>query len=144
MPAEPDARTNDLARIIVDAAIHVHRALGNGLLESAYELCLAHVLRKRGLAVEVQLPMPVIFDGVNLGTPYRLDILVECLVVVEVKAVEIILPVHEAQLLSYLRLGNFHLGLLLNFHAPLMKDGIMRRLNPVWDPSAGPTIGKEN
>ena len=141
MPLEPDTRTNEVAQIIVDASIYVHRELGNGLLESAYELCLAHVLRKRGLLVEQQVPMPVIFDGVNLGSPYRLDLLVGRLVVVELKTVDRISPLHEAQLLSYLRLGNFHLGLLLNFHAALMTDGIMRRLNPAWNPSAGPTIG---
>jgi len=131
---EPDSKTNEVARIIVDSAIYIHRELGNGLLEGAYELCLAHVLRKRGLYVERQVPMPIIIDGVNLGTPYRLDLLVENCVVVELKSVEKILPIHEAQLISYLRLGNFHLGLLLNFHAALMKEGIIRRINPTWNP----------
>ena len=142
MPQEPNTRTNEIAQVIVDSALYVHRELGNGLLESAYELCLAHILRKRGLKVEQQVPMPVVFDGVNLGTPYRLDLLVERVVVVELKTVDRILPIHEAQLLSYLRLGNFHLGLLLNFHEVLMKDGILRRLNPAWQPVVGPTSGR--
>ena len=115
--------------MIVDAAIAVHKALGPGLLESAYEACLLYELRKRGLRVESQVPLPVIYESVHLEIGYRIDLLVENVIVIELKACEAIAPVHRIQLLSYLKLGNKPLGLLLNFHVALMKDGIVRMKN---------------
>jgi GxxExxY protein len=106
----------------------VHRALGPGLLESAYEECLCHELTLRRLAFERQKPLPVEYKGTKLDCGYRLDLLVEALVVVEIKAVEVIQPIHEAQLLTYLKLGGWKLGLLINFNVPFLKDGIRRRI----------------
>jgi GxxExxY protein len=114
---------------IVDAAIAVHTALGPGALESAYEACLAWELRRRGRDVVTQVAIPIVYRGVRLDAGYRLDLLVDDAVVVEVKAVSKLLPVHEAQLLSYLRLGDYRLGLLINFHVPALVDGIRRRVN---------------
>jgi GxxExxY protein len=114
---------------IVDAAIKVHRALGPGLLESAYQACLTHELRKRGLHVECEVPQPIQYDGIQIETGYRLDMLVESMVIIENKAVESILPIHEAQLLTYLRLRDCRLGYLINWHVPLIKDGIKRMVN---------------
>ncbi|SMC26719.1 GxxExxY protein [Desulfacinum hydrothermale DSM 13146] len=118
--------TNDIAREVVDAAFKVHSALGPGLLESVYEICLAHELEKRGLNVERQVPVPVIYDHIHIDAGFRLDMLVQDRVVVELKAVEKILPVHKAQLLSYLKLTGHRLGLLINFHVALIKNGIIR------------------
>jgi GxxExxY protein len=112
--------------IIVDSAIAVHRVLGPGLLESAYKACLAFELRKRGLDVASEVPLPVVYEGHKLEAGYRIDLLVASLVVVEVKAVDCVAPIHRAQLLSYLRLSGHSLGLLLNFNVLLMKDGIVR------------------
>jgi GxxExxY protein len=120
---------NALGKLIVDAAISVHKALGPGLLESAYEACLAHELSLRDVVVERQVSLPVIYKGIRIEAGYRLDILVNERVVVEVKAVEHVLPVHSSQLLSYLRLGDYRLGLLLNFNVALMRDGIKRIVN---------------
>jgi GxxExxY protein len=114
---------------VVDAAICVHRALGPGLLESAYEACLAYELRSRGLSVLTQLPVPVSYRGVQLEVGYRIDLLVQEAVVVELKTVAKILPVHEVQLLSYLRFSERPVGLLINFHVPRLKDGIRRVVN---------------
>jgi GxxExxY protein len=111
---------------IVDSAIAVHRALGPGLLESAYQFCLAYELRKRGLQVETEVPQPVFYDGQRLDVGYRLDMLVENTVIIENKAVETLLPVHEAQLLTYLRLRDCRLGYLINWNVPLIKNGIKR------------------
>src|SRR5690349_16740795 len=105
-----------LAAQVVDSALRVHSALGPGLLESAYEACLAHELRRRGLAVRQQCELPVVYHGVRVGVGYRLDLLVEDAVVVELKTVAKLLPIHEAQLLSYLRLSGKKVGFLLNFH----------------------------
>ena len=113
---------------VIGAAIHVHQRLGGGLLESAYDECLAWVLTRAGVRVERQLELPIVFEGHRLKNTYRIDLLVEKLVIVEVKAVERILPVHEAQLRTYLRLSAVEAGLLLNFCVPVMKDGI-RRIN---------------
>lgn len=118
-----------MSGVIVDAAIAVHTALGPGLLESAYETCLLYELRKRGLAVEAQVPLPIVYHSVHLEIGYRIDLLVEDTIIVELKACESIAPVHRVQLLSYLRLSKKSLGLLLNFHVPLMKDGIVRMRN---------------
>ena len=114
---------------IIDAAIKVHSALGPGLLESAYKKCLEHELRKRGLNVVSELPLPIVYDGVQLDVGYRLDHLVENSVVVEVKAVSKILEVHDAQLLSHLVLSRHKVGLRINFHVVRLKDGIRRMVN---------------
>jgi GxxExxY protein len=114
---------------VVDAAMKVHSALGPGLLESAYQACLAHELRKRGLTVRAQLPVPIIYDGVRIETGYRIDLVVEDAVVVELKAVANVLPIHEAQLLSHLKLSGHRVGLLINFHVQHLKDGIKRMVN---------------
>ena len=119
----------EVGKQIVDAAIKVHRKLGPGLLESAYQICLAYELRKRGLHVECELPQPIEYDGIQIETGYRLDMLVENQVIVENKTVEVLLPIHEAQLLTYLRLRDCRLGYLINWHVPLIKDGIKRMVN---------------
>ena len=111
---------------IVDAALKVHRTLGPGLLESAYQACLAYELRKRGLQVVCEVAQPVYYDGQLIDAGYRLDMLVEDCVIIENKAVETVLPVHQAQLLTYLRLRKCTLGYLINWHVPLIKDGIQR------------------
>ena len=115
-----------IAHEIVDAAFTVHRALGPGLLESVYEACLAHELSKRGLKIDRQVILPVVYDSIRLEAGLRLDMLVENQVVVELKAIEVLLPVHEAQMLTYLKLTGHRLGFLMNFNVPLMKDGIRR------------------
>lgn len=119
----------EAAREVVDSAIQVHSALGPGLLESAYEACMAFELADRGLSVERQLALPVRYREMDLDIGYRLDLVVERELVVELKAVEQLLPLHEAQLLSYLKLGDYRLGFLLNFNTRRMKDGIKRRVN---------------
>ena len=113
---------------IIGAAIHVHQRLGSGLLESAYDECLTCVLTRAGLKVQQQLELPIVFEGHRLQSTYRIDLLVERQLIVEVKAVEQILPVHQAQLRTYLRLSGLESGLLLNFCVPVMKEGI-RRIN---------------
>jgi GxxExxY protein len=110
-------------------ALKVHRALGPGLLENAYEACLAHEIGKAGLSCKRQLAMPVQYDGVRVDLGYRLDLLVADLVVVEIKAVERLLDVHRAQLISYLRLGGHRLGYVLNFNVTVLKNGILRVAN---------------
>jgi GxxExxY protein len=117
---------NKITGEIVDSAIKVHSSLGPGLLESAYEACLLHELRKRGLNVQSQMVLPLVYDGVQIDTGYRLDLLVEDVVIVEMKAVEKILPIHKAQLLSYLKLSGRKVGLLINFNVLHLKDGILR------------------
>ncbi len=120
---------NAITQQVIGAAMEVHRALGPGLLESAYEACLVHELASRGLRVEPQKPMPVTYKGVHLDVGYRLDVLVEGKVILELKAVEQLLPIHEAQLLSYLRLSGCRLGLLINFNVPVLRQGIRRLVN---------------
>lgn len=120
---------NDVTGKIVDAAMKVHTALGPGLLESAYEACLTDELTKRGLTVKSQVPLPVVYEQVRLEVGYRLDLLVADSVIVEIKAVDKLLPIHEAQLLSYLKLSGIKAGLLLNFHVEHLKDRIKRRVN---------------
>ena len=120
---------NDITGQIIDAAIKVHTALGPGLLESAYEACLVYDLRKRGLKIDVQLELPIEYEGVRLDVGYRIDLMVEDLVIVELKAVSEIQPIHEAQLLSYLKLSKKKIGLLINFHVLRLKDGIKRMAN---------------
>ena len=115
-----------LSNEIIGAALEVHRSIGPGLLESIYEECLAHELTLRHLAFRRQVALPLVYKGIRLDAGYRLDLLVEGLVVVEVKAVEQLLPVHEAQLLTYQRVANLWLGLLFNFHVAVLRHGIRR------------------
>lgn len=122
-------RVNHVSGAVVDAALKVHSVLGPGLLESAYQACLAHELRKRGFRAATQVGLPVVYEGEKLELGYRIDLLVENLVIVEVKCVEAIHPVHEAQLLSYLRLSGKNVGLLINFHVARLKDGIKRMVD---------------
>ena len=116
----------ELTRSIIGAAIEVHRELGPGLLESAYEACLCRELSLRGLRFARQLRLPVTYKGETVDCGYRVDVLVEDAVVVEVKAANELCPIHEAQLLSYLRLGGWKVGLLINFHVPVLRDGVRR------------------
>ena len=119
---------NEITDQIIGAAIEVHRVVGPGLLESAYEDCLCHELKLRAIAFERQRPLPVEYKEIRLDCGYRLDLLVENTVVVEIKAVSTIEPIHEAQLLTYLRLGGWQVGLLINFNVPVLKNGIRRRV----------------
>jgi GxxExxY protein len=119
-------RVEAVAQAVVDAAYQVHRSLGPGLLESVYEICVCHELEKRKIAFQSQLVLPVVYDGLTIDGGLRLDLLVEDCVVVELKAVEKTLPVHQAQLLTYLKLTGKRLGLLINFNVPLIRDGIRR------------------
>ncbi len=118
----------DLSREVIGAAIEVHRHLGPGLLESAYEECLCHELSLRRIAFERQVPLPVEYKNVKLDCGYRIDIVVEDAIVVELKCVDAVLPVHEAQLLTYLKLSGKKLGLIFNFHRATLKDGIVRKV----------------
>jgi len=120
---------NEITEQIIGSAIDVHRALGPGLLESAYEACLTFELVSRGLKVEQQRALPVVYRDVKLDCGYRLDLVVENAVVIELKAVEQLLPIHKAQLLSYLKLAGLKAGLLINFHVKMLKDGIVRLVN---------------
>ena len=117
---------NHISGLVVQAAFAVHSQLGPGLLESVYEKCMAHALRQRGLSVQRQLLLPVVFEGLKINSGLRLDMLVDDSVVVEVKAVEAVLPVHKAQLLTYLKLSGHRLGLLVNFNVRQIKNGITR------------------
>lgn len=121
----PD-ETQRTAGAVVDAAFAVHSHLGPGLLESIYEVCLCRELSKRGITFQRQLELPVLYDGMRLDAGLRLDLLVNQCLVIELKAVEKLLPLYDAQLLSYLKLTGFRLGLLINFNVPLIKDGIKR------------------
>jgi GxxExxY protein len=118
----------DLTRSIIEAAIEVHRTLGPGLLESAYQACLCHELSLRGIAFQREVELPVQYKGILLDCGYRLDFLVDNSVIVEIKCVETVLPVHEAQLITYLKLSKKRVGLLINFQVELLKDGIVRRV----------------
>jgi len=122
---------NDITEQIIGAAIEVHRTLGPGLLESAYEGCLCRELQLRSIHYARQLTLPVHYKGMALESGYRLDLLVENQIVVELKAVDELLPVHEAQVLTYMRLGEYPVGLLLNFHVPILKHGIKRFIHDV-------------
>jgi GxxExxY protein len=120
---------NNIGEIVLGRAIKAHIALGPGLLENAYEACLAHEFEKAGLSYQRQIGLPVFYDGQKIDVGYRLDLLVEGLVVVEVKAIDKLAEIHRAQLLSYLKLGGYRLGYLLNFNVPRMKDGIIRMVS---------------
>jgi len=120
---------NEISRDIVDAAMKVHSTLGPGLLESAYEGCLIYELRKRGHMVLHQVSLPATYDGIKIDVGYRIDLLVDEAVIIELKCVEKLLPIHEAQLLTYLKLSGKKIGLLINFNVPHLKDGIKRLVN---------------
>ena len=120
---------NKITEAIIGAAIEVHRALGPGLLESAYVVCLVYELRQRGFNVLEQVPLPLVYKEVTLDCGYRLDLLVNDAVIVEVKSVESLAPIHEAQLLSYLKLEDCKIGLLINFNVKMLKQGIKRLAN---------------
>ena len=120
---------NEIGHAIIGAAMKVHSLVGPGLLEGAYEACLAYELEKQNLRIRRQALLPIWYEDLAIDNGYRIDLLVEDLVVVELKAVEVILPVHRAQLLSYLRLGRFKLGYLLNFHVAHMREGVTRLVN---------------
>jgi GxxExxY protein len=124
-----DLRHEKLTGAIIGAAVEVHRELGPGLIESAYEECLCHELSVRGLSFQRQVSLPVRYKKVKLDCGYRLDIVVEDAVVLELKSVESLQGIHEAQLMTYLRLSNKPVGLLINFNVPVLKDGIVRRVN---------------
>ena len=123
---EDKERANLLSNRIIGTAIEVHKALSPGLLESAYEACLYHELNLQGIHIQRQVPLPIKYKGLELEIGYRLDLLIEDLIIVELKAVERIEPIHEAQLMTYLRLTGIWLGLLLNFNVPVLRHGIKR------------------
>jgi GxxExxY protein len=123
-----------IAKEIVDSAIHVHRALGPGLFESTYQKCLVFELRKRGFSVDCEVVLPIVYEGNTIESGYRLDMLVDHSVVIENKTVDALLPIHATQLLTYLRLGGFHLGFLINWKVDLLKKGIKRIANPAFKP----------
>jgi GxxExxY protein len=125
---EEIATANEWSGKVIGAAIEVHKNLGPGLLESAYHACLCRELELRGIPFQRQLMMALEYKGLRVENAYKIDVLIAGTVVVELKAVEAIDPVHEAQLLTYLRLSSLWLGLLINFHVPVLKDGIMRRV----------------
>jgi len=126
--SEESASRDPLTEKIIGFAIEVHRALGPGLLESAYEECLCFELAQSALQFKRQVPLPVTYKGVRLDCGYRLDVVVEDAVIVEIKAIERLAPIHDAQLLTYLKLSGLRTGLLLNFNSPVMRDGIRRRV----------------
>jgi GxxExxY protein len=129
-------RLDQITRRIIGAAIEVHRHLGPGLLESSYETCLVFELKQLGFTVEQQKPLPVVYKGIVLDCGYRLDLVIEDSVIVELKAVEQLAPIFEAQLLSYLRLTGKKVGLLINFHVAVLKNGIKRLVNEFPDDKA--------
>lgn len=120
---------NQLSAIIIGKAIEVHKTLGPGLLESAYKECLYYELKALGLIIEKEKPMPIVYKEIKLDHGYRLDLLVEKKVVIEIKTVDALIDVHEAQILTYLKLGDYKLGLLINFNVNLLKNGIKRFVN---------------
>jgi GxxExxY protein len=119
---------NELTDAIIGAAVEVHRTLGPGLLESTYEMCLCRELAIRGIPFERQLPIPVEYKGVKLDCGYRADIVIDRAILLEIKAIDSLLPIHDAQLLTYLRLGGWNIGLLINFNVELLKHGLRRRV----------------
>jgi len=123
-----------IARDIVDAAIKVHRSLRPGLLESVYQHCIGHELRKRGRRVLTEVALPIIYEGQQIDAGFRIDMLIDDLVIIENKTVENLLPIHEAQLLTYMKLGGYKLGFLLKWNVPLMKNGIKRMVNNLPEP----------
>ncbi len=138
---------NDVSYLVRKAAFTIHTELGPGLLESVYETLMCHELRKHGLDVQAQVPLPVVYDGLKLENGFRMDLVVENKVVVELKSVEILLEVHHMQLLTYLKLSGHKLGLLINFNVPYIKAGIFRKVNGLPEqsassaPSSAPSAG---
>jgi GxxExxY protein len=132
---EPTSEENEIARLVLDAAYYVHTKLGPGLTEKVYEACMAHALKKRGLAARRQLTLPVYLDGERVDCGLRLDLFVNDAVIVEIKTVDAIHPLHLAQMITYLRMTERCLGLILNFNVPMMKDGVKRVVNsrPPWE-----------
>jgi len=124
---------NELSSKIIGASIDVHKSLGPRLLESIYEECLCHEMRLRKLSFQNQVPLPIIYKGLKLNSNYRLDLIVENAVVVELKACERIEPIHKTQLLTYLKLSKMKLGLLFNFNVPIMRDGMVRIVNNLYE-----------
>ena len=120
---------NEISGRIIACALKVHSAIGPGVLESVYQTCLLHELQRSGMTVQAQVALPVVYDGLHLDSGYRIDLLVQNTVIVELKCVELLLPIHKAQLLTYLRLANKPLGLLLNFNVVHLREGIKRILN---------------
>lgn len=120
---------NNITKIITGCAINIHRSLGPGLLESAYEKCLLHELKEHNLSVKQQVPLSIRYKNVQLNCAYRLDLLIENCVIVELKSVDSILPIHKAQLLSYLKLSGYKVGLLINFNVNILKNGVIRVMN---------------
>jgi GxxExxY protein len=133
-----------IARDIVDSAIKVHRALGPGLLESAYQHCLAYELRRRGRKVFTEMILPIKYEDQQIDAGYRIDMLVDDMIIIENKTVEAILPIHEAQILTYLKLHNNHLGFLLNWNVKLMKNGIRRVVCGLPGPTPYPKVVRQN
>lgn len=120
----------DITSVIIGTAMRVHSALGPGLLEETYKQCLKYLLIKNGLKVETEVSVPIIFEGLTIGAGYRIDILIEDKIIVELKSVQSINPLHKAQLLTYLKLSQKRVGLLLNFNVPSLREGVTRLINP--------------
>ena len=131
---EEEKDIEKVAKMIVDSALRVHRALGPGLLESAYQKCLEHEVRKKGLEVTCEVVLPVQYDSLTINTGYRIDMLIENCIIVENKTVDCLLPIHEAQLLTYLKLSDKKIGFLINWNVPLIKNGIRRKVNNYISP----------
>ena len=133
----------EVARIIVDAPVKVHRSLRPGLLKSAYQKCLTYELNRRGLQVECEVSLPILYDGIKIDAGYQVDMIVENCILVENKTVDQLAPIHEAQLLTYLKLGDYRLGFLLNWNAPLIKYGIKRIVNHLPEENCKININRE-
>ncbi len=129
IPVEEYNRLQSLSKVIIGAAIEVHRELGPGLLESVYEECLRLELELQGLNVKTQVDFPLLYKGKDTGKQFRIDMLVNDIFIVELKAVELIKPLHEVQLVTYMKLTDKHMGLLINFNVPVLKEGIKRKIN---------------
>ena len=125
----------DVATIIIDAALKVHRSLGPGLFESAYQLCLAYELRHRGLQVECEVALPITYEGIRIEAGYRIDMVIENQIIIENKTVEQLLPIHEAQIMTYMKLSNIQIGFLINWNVRLIKNGIKRIVSNVPEPT---------
>jgi len=134
---------NEIASQIVDAAFKIHQVLGPGLLESTYQAIMIYELQKRGLCIEAERQLPVVYEGVKIDIGFRVDLIVEDKVIVELKSVEQVAPVHKKQLLTYLRLADKRLGLLINFGAPLIKNGITRIVNGLEEQSLAKKPGSQ-
>jgi GxxExxY protein len=137
-------RENEITNRVIGFAIEVHRSLGPGLLESTYEECLCYELAQHQMPFRRQLPLPVLYKGIQLECGYRMDLVLDDLVIIEVKAIERLLPIHEAQLLTYLKLAGKSVGLLINFNVPVLRTGLKRIVNHFPDSSAPLRLGGEN